>query len=1369
MKKIVAILMAMLMVMSVTVAFAGGAAEGVNSDATIDGGLHKQISVQIVPEQLPVVEINKDRILLKSRQFIPIEGIGSILIEKIKTKAPKKSYVILQLEHIPTNEEKKELEEEGITLLSYIPNKAWFASVPSEKPEEIAAFPNVRAIDEILPEDKISSAVKNKNYVKNEDGTLNLSVMFFNDVNLDDAASLIENYGEVVDKFYAVNTVKIITKEKFISDIANEENVQWVDVIEKILEMHNNGNRENIGVNTLQASPYSLSGINVVTAEWDGGWVDTTHDDLQGRVTIGDTGSSTGDHATHVAGTMLGNGTLSESAGGAALQWRGMAPKATVISYEWWDDSTELNNEYNAAINTYDASLSQNSWGYEYTGCGGDCSGGYDSFAAELDEIVRGSKVKRISQIWSAGNKRPNDCDNGNYDCIGLPGTAKNVITVGATNSNDDSMTSFSSWGPTNDGRLKPEVVAPGCQVGGDGGVTSTIPVDTYDTYCGTSMSAPTTSGVVALMLEEFANNGIYPLPSTIKAILIHTAKDLGNAGPDYSYGYGRINATSAVDKIKADTGTIEVIKEESISDGETKEFNMTVSSTIKVTLVWDDYPAAANANPALVNDLDLVLIAPDSSLHYPWVLDPTTPANPATTGTNTIDNVEQVFVATPESGIWTVRVTGSSIPNGPQNFSLVSDHSFTIQPTVTVKTFMDSYTTEDKFFDLNEIVYIQANVTVGGEPITGATVTVDLILSDETVEDSLTLNEIGNGIYRNSWNSSNHNVDAYLVNVSVSNEVTGTGQTYFHLYSGSGVSAYQLDWNEDGNKDYVLENKHLIAVYDGKEYTDQSLLYLYQKDTNVSYTFGGISDPDSIGRGEITTSNMKDITFYSFSFSQEGENLTFVDLNLKTNVTDPPSHNSVYDLKNTSYPVWYGGVTTYPITSTNVIPGTTGTLLPLGYYTYLDTPDGSTLGIYGTNIYPYKYVRFEVLEPVETIDELFIGWWGYGEKEGIITSTYAAEAYVYNHTLGDWISIGTHTSSAITEISANFTSGVGDLVDTNGYIYILAVNPTRQAGRDSYIQTDYIMAETTWIPGITTSFNLTIQMKSEDVDYLAYKLHNFDQNISDINDIFSPITGTLGSSVSDDYYHLEDGSDDLVTSLTANQWNNYTNSNYTMVYDNSTSADSTDNNVVALVRFNESTGMKFDNSGLWYDNSYNKEGLRMRYNTSLATTSDKINYLLAFTKGDGQTIDQWMPNIAQRQFPTPNFMTPPAAGAPNVSVSVNTTCFGSVLAGNSTEIHVSLTLNNTGDASAEIEAVFKTNVSDVYGLNGTGESIIPIIPGNNFELGPDGNETALTNTTTKTLISTLPAGETVTYDAILIVPAGQAADDYNGIVELSW
>ena len=183
---------------------------------------------------------------------------------------------------------------------------------------------------------------------------------------------------------------------------------------------------------------------------------------------------------------------------------------------------------------------------------------------------------KKIIQIWSAGNNRPSNCDSGSYDCIGFPGTAKNVITVGATNSDNDTMTSFSSWGPTNDGRLKPEVSAPGCEAGGEGFIKSTLPGDIYGSsiFCGTSMAAPAVSGTIALMLEEFASKTIEPWPSTIKAILIHTAKDLGNIGPDYSFGYGRINAKAAVDLIRKDAGNKLLIVEESITNqGEKDDF----------------------------------------------------------------------------------------------------------------------------------------------------------------------------------------------------------------------------------------------------------------------------------------------------------------------------------------------------------------------------------------------------------------------------------------------------------------------------------------------------------------------------------------------------------------------------------------------------------------------------------------------------------------------------------------------------------------------------------------------------------------------------------------------------------------------------
>ncbi|HID19447.1 MAG TPA: hypothetical protein EYP28_00680 [Methanophagales archaeon] len=510
----------------------------------------------------------------------------------------------------------------------------------------------------------------------------------------------------------------------------------------------------------------------------------------------------------------------------------------------------------------------------------------------------------------------------------------------------------------------------------------------------------------------------------------------------------------------------------------------------------------------------------------------------------------------------------------------------------------------------------------------------------------------------------------------------------------------------------------------------------------------------------------MTNIAIYGFSFSSEGENLANADLEMKVNLSvSGGEQETLFSDGFESGDFTTGGWTVTPtgqVCSWRVAPISEYSPMTGSYSATSSITASYTLGDFivwkgkdttgFTDIqvqYAFSYSTFSCGATSTTYDN-YDFYAEYSTDGGTEWTVFDSDTCGTNSI--PWQTRGPFALPAAAGNNPNFQ------------IRFRAVVSGGTACTNNRVQIDDVVITGGGI--ITPTFNLSVQMKTEDVDYLVYKLHNFDQNISDINDIFPDIAGTIGLNVNDDRYHSEDGSDSLITSLTANQWNNYTNSNYSIVYDNSTSADSPDSNVIALVRFNETAGMEFDSSGLWYDNIYDTEGLRIRYNTSLATTSDEINYILSFTKGDWQTIDQWMPNITRGQFPTPNFMTPPAAGVPNVAVTVNTTGFGNVLAGNSTEILVSLILNNTGSVPADIKAVFKTNVSGaVYGLmNGTSENIIP---GNNFKLGPDGSETALTNTTTTTLISTLAAGANETYDAILIVPAGQAADDYDGIVEL--
>ncbi len=1185
-------------------------------------------------------------IQLKSRSFSPPENITGAIQSYIRPSGQERVHVLMQFHDIPDIGRRGILENSAVNLLNYVPQKTWFASVPRGIAQAQLRNANVRWIGPILPEDKISLAVKNSNYVNNVDGTINLSVRFFSDVDLDDASLMIEDYGQVVDRFNPTNTLKLVIEEESVLDIAMEDSVQWIDVIDKVLQRHNDGSRENVGVNTLQAAPYSLSGIDIVTAQWDGGWADTTHDDLEGRVIIGDSGCAesdcqTDDHATHVAGTMLGDGTLSAVRSGSDLQWRGMAPQATLIGFEWWDDSTELNNEYDSAINTYDASLSQNSWGYEYLACGSDCSGGYDAECAQLDGIVRGSMGKRITLIWSSGNKRPGDSDDGSYDGIGIPGTAKNVITVGATNSDDDSMTSFSSWGPTNDGRIKPDVTAPGCEVGGEGHIHSTLPGDIYGDpgWCGTSMAAPAVSGVVALMLEEFGYMAEYPLPSTIKAILIHAALDLGNTGPDYSFGYGRVDAVAAIDGI-----VVGSYVEDECNDGSANTHSLYVpegTTEVKITLAWDDEPAAANANPTLVNDLDLVVTDPDGVRHYPWTLDPDNPSNPAVqTQEDHTNNVEQVVVdSSIVAGEWTIEVYGDSVPYAPQLYSLAFTPDY--GDSVEGSTYNDSgYSEAERFFDRTDTVYVEAYVLSDGNPHTGATVTAALELSDGTPVTTIGLVHVGGGYYRNSWDSTGGTADVYSVDIDVVDPAVSSTER-FHVYPQSGVSAYRLDYDDDGNDDYALENRHVIAVFDGETGADKLLLYLSQKDTGTDYTFGDISDADSRGTGEVTTTNMKELLFSLHLFSSEGENLSSVTLDMDAMdayVSDPTEE----------------------------------------LITYYDTSNGASLdGNFFVDNDQWIGERFDSADLDDDYTLTKVSVYvdkGNGASDPLIVEIRSDSSGVPSNTVLTSESIpASSVPSNPAWLDVTFTSQI--TLQQGGLYWLVVRSVDNRGGGPNFAYTwtgdntspsypgqmgfsqnqglswtdgsasyDMIFKVYGYPVAITASFDLAIQMKTEDVDYLVYKAFNFDEYIDDINDIFSPISGSLGSSVDDDRYHIGDGTDGLVNGLASETWTDFGSltdeQRYVAIYDDSSPVDGVDDNVISWVYFPNVATVSFQGVGSWYETG--REALRIRYDTSSATGTNEAEYLLVFTQGGYSAIDQWMSTVAGGSLPTLNFMTAP-------------------------------------------------------------------------------------------------------------------------------
>jgi subtilisin family serine protease len=524
-------------------------------------------------------------------------------------------------------------------------------------------------------------------------------ILFHPDADAKRLDAALAKHGVVVrDVLETINGAVIELSVDAVALLAAEEDVLWIEPALPRFSTLNAENRVITQANTAQSAPYNLTGAGVNVLVYDGGTARATHQDFGGRLTVRDS-SGLANHATHVSGTIGGSGAAS---GGAQ---RGMAPGVTIQSYGFeysgsgtflYSNPGDIESDYNQAINVHGVHIANNSIGTNTETNNFPCSiqGDYSVTDALIDNIVRGSLGAPFRVVWAAGNERQGSrCDvegYGDYYSVAPPGTAKNHIAVGALNANNDTMTSFSSWGPTDDGRLKPDIAAPGCQSGGDGGVTSTSSQSNsaYSVACGTSMAAPTFTGLAALLLQDYRvqfTGQPDPRNSTLKILFAHTAVDLGNPGPDYQFGYGSVRVVDAINFMRA--GSFR--ESEEISQGEFIEYTVNVpagSPELRATLAWDDAPAAPLAAVALVNDLDIVAIDPSNNIHYPWTLNPTNPGAAAVrTGPNRRDNIEQVLVSSPAPGTWRIRVTGFNVPQGPQPFSIAVTPTMEALPRVII------------------------------------------------------------------------------------------------------------------------------------------------------------------------------------------------------------------------------------------------------------------------------------------------------------------------------------------------------------------------------------------------------------------------------------------------------------------------------------------------------------------------------------------------------------------------------------------------------------------------------------------------------------------------------------------------------------
>ncbi|MCI4671428.1 MAG: S8 family serine peptidase, partial [Bacteroidia bacterium] len=427
----------------------------------------------------------------------------------------------------------------------------------------------------------------------------------------------------------------------------------------------------------------SLDGQGMTAYVWDGGLTRGTHQEFDGpggsnRVSQGDGATSLSDHATHVTGTMVASGFTPSA--------KGMASHAQARTFDWNSDLAEMASEAAGGM-----LISNHSYGYGWRNQFGQVQlpawygGAYIAESRDLDQILYDAPYYMM--FTSGGNDGDDNTantdpldGNSSYDKLSAYKTSKNNVVVAAANDanvnadgtlNSYSITSFSSEGPTDDYRIKPDITGNGA------GVYSSLSSSNsaYGSYNGTSMASPNVSGTAMLLQQHYNNlNGSFMRGATLKGLILHTAEDGGSTGPDAIYGWGLMNAKAAAEAI-SDEGSSALIRELTLSQGQS--YQITVSAAggpLFASICWTDPAGTANTGTAnlstavLVNDLD-IRVTQGGNTYMPWAL---TSITTNAKQDNVVDPYERVDIDN-ASGTYTITVTHKgSLTSGSQAFSLV-------------------------------------------------------------------------------------------------------------------------------------------------------------------------------------------------------------------------------------------------------------------------------------------------------------------------------------------------------------------------------------------------------------------------------------------------------------------------------------------------------------------------------------------------------------------------------------------------------------------------------------------------------------------------------------------------------------------------
>ncbi|MDB5253534.1 MAG: family serine peptidase, partial [Flaviaesturariibacter sp.] len=585
------------------------------------------------------------------------EALADSSIERFFRTAPQhegKIYGLLQLNALPTVETRAKLAAAGVELLQYLPEAAYSARLSRPLTAAQLKGMDVRALVSLPPRRKMDPFLASGRlpaWAVRQAGSVDVLVELAPGVSASSVVPLLADRGlRVIGTGLATfGILKLRISTDMLDVLAGLAFIDYVQSAPPPDAPLNAGSRGLSRASSLNAATADggrgLNGEGVTVGIGDNADAQF-HIDFSGRLVNRSAGPVTS-HGVHTTGTMAGAGNVNEF-------YRGYAPKATIVSQQFSGILTE------AATYVQDNGmvLTNNSYG-NIIEC--DYDGVYDLYARLLDQ--QAFDIPALLHVFAAGNSGASTClpfPAGFHTVLGGYQSAKNIITVGGT-TDSGTIGSFSSRGPVSDGRMKPEIVATGQTV------VSATPPNGYGTITGTSMAAPAITGGLALLCQRYRqlHGGANPPGALIKALACNGASDRGNAGPDYSYGFGHLNLVRSVEMLEANNYV-----QATVVTGGRNTTRITVppnTARLNILLYWHDPAASPLSSRTLVNDLDLSVTTPGGATVLPRSLDTSAARldSDALPRADHVNNAEQVVIDNPAAGEYIVSVSGTTIGQG--------------------------------------------------------------------------------------------------------------------------------------------------------------------------------------------------------------------------------------------------------------------------------------------------------------------------------------------------------------------------------------------------------------------------------------------------------------------------------------------------------------------------------------------------------------------------------------------------------------------------------------------------------------------------------------------------------------------------------